>query len=289
MTGPKVVGSIPPDSGNSATTSTETPASGASTTEQRLSHALPTDRVSFAKQFEILRGYAALASQGTGAPTNPAVANLVQLNRSTTLLVHPFFTDVGLLTKSGDGYAPVAEVLSYGKAYAWNTDTAAERLHPVFRRCWAAQALVPHATMNPVDETRAIQILGEACNATPGKHDNQIKSLLAYLVSTNVLRRDGDFYRASAANDAEVEMGAVRAEQVATPSTSQPAKDTAPRTPGIATAFAQVPEGVLRFSVDVNVDLREFASWKPDRISAFWAGIAQVLAAKAAVEQGSNV
>jgi hypothetical protein len=42
---------------------------------------------------------------------------------------------------------------------------------------------------------------------------------------------------------------------------------------------------VLRFNVDVSVDMKEFATWKPDRISAFWAGIAQVLAAKAAVEQ----
>ena len=59
-----------------------------------------------------------------------------------------------------------------------------------------------------------------------------------------------------------------------------------PRPAAVATAFAQVPEGVLKFSVDVNVDLREFATWQPDRISAFWAGIAQVLAAKAAVEGG---
>src|SRR2546429_1161223 len=84
---------------------------------------LPTDRVSFAKQLEILRGYAALVAQGTAAPTNPAVADLVGLNRNTTILAHPFFIDVGLLIKSGDGYMPASEVLAYGKAHSWNPDT----------------------------------------------------------------------------------------------------------------------------------------------------------------------
>jgi hypothetical protein len=60
------------------------------------------------------------------------------------------------------------------------------------------------------------------------------------------------------------------------------------RAPSIATAFSQAPEGVLRFNVDVSVDMKEFATWQPERISAFWAGIAQVLAAKAKVEAGGR-
>lgn len=39
----------------------------------------------------------------------------------------------------------------------------------------------------------------------------------------------------------------------------------------------------FRLTLDVNVEMTEFATWKPERIAAFWAGIAQVLSAKAAV------
>lgn len=295
MTGtPNVVGSIPPEA--AAASAQRTPkkkdakakSKPVPAAAEKPTHALPTDRVGLAKQFELLRAWAALVQQGTAAPSNLAIANLVDLNRATTLLAIPYFIDIGFLTKVGDGYAPAPEVVAYGKAFSWNQETAAQRLASVLQRSWAAQVVLPHLRMGPQSETRIVQLLGEACSAGP-KFEGQLKLLLQYLVLTGVVRRDGDTIREGAATaDAGVEM------QPRTESdTTAPKVDAAPsvrdvRVPGINTAFAQVPEGVLRFNVDVNVDLREFAAWTPERISAFWSGIAQVLAAKAAVEAGGK-
>lgn len=286
MTGPKVVGTIPTEGGAS---SAATPNGKPSANTDRPTRALPTERIGFGKQLDLLRGYAALVAQGTAAPTNPAVANLVSLNRNTTILAHPFFLDIGLLTKAGDGYVPAPEVVAYGKAFSWNQETAAQRLAPVLRRSWFAQELLPRLAMGTLDEIRAIQLLGEAASAGP-RFEGQIKTLLQYLTVAGVIRREGDTIReGTSVYEPEGEMANPR-----TDTTTQTAKEIvptkeSPRTPAISTAFSQVPEGVLRIAVDVNVDLREFSTWRPDRISAFWAGIAQVLAAKAAVEQGSGV
>ena len=44
-------------------------------------------------------------------------------------------------------------------------------------------------------------------------------------------------------------------------------------------------EGTIQFHVSVRVDMTEFAGWKADRITAFFGGIAQVLAAKGDLEK----
>jgi hypothetical protein len=286
MTGPKVVGTIPTDGGTPAP-ATPSPKAVA-IAESKPTRVLPTDRVGFPKQLELLRAYAALAAQGTAAPGNTAAADLVGMHKDTARLALPFFLDVGLLTKSGDGYIPSPEVLAYGKAFSWSQDTAGQRLGPLFKRTWFAQALLPRLAMGQVEEGRAVQVLGEACGATP-RYEGQIKTLLNYLTTSGVIRRDGDTIREGTVSEPEAAM--------ATPRTDTPveAKDVArevtkvvPRGPAITTSFAQVPEGVLRIAVDVNVDLREFSTWRPERITAFWAGIAQVLAAKAGIEQGAG-
>ena len=52
-------------------------------------------------------------------------------------------------------------------------------------------------------------------------------------------------------------------------------------TRGVSSNFDQGnPEGLLQFAVNVRVDMAEIRTWRPDRIAAFFTGIAQVLAAK---------
>jgi hypothetical protein len=38
--------------------------------------------------------------------------------------------------------------------------------------------------------------------------------------------------------------------------------------------------GAMNFDISINVSMAEMRDWTPDRITAFFAGIAQVLAAK---------
>lgn len=253
----------------------------------RPTRALPTDRIGFAKQLQLLRAYAALAAQTGRAVSNPEVAQVVGLNRSTSLLAHAFFFDAGLLEKSGTGSLPVAEVTAFHKAYSWNAETAGYKLAPRLRRQWFAERLLPRlATLGPMSEADAVRELAEACGAGR-KYDSQLRLLLDFLSTAGLIRREAD--RVEEGPTATEGEPMPRAEAVGASAdrasdTDAPAPREATRAPTVATSFSQVPEGVLRFHVEVNVDLRDFANWRPDRIAAFWAGIAQVLAAKAAVE-----
>ena len=54
------------------------------------------------------------------------------------------------------------------------------------------------------------------------------------------------------------------------------------------TTFSQPTEGTVQFHVSVKVDMAEFAGWEPARITSFFGGIAQVLAAKGAIEKEAS-
>jgi hypothetical protein len=44
-------------------------------------------------------------------------------------------------------------------------------------------------------------------------------------------------------------------------------------------------EGAVQFHVAIRVSMQEMSGWTPDRITAFFAGLAQVLAAKKGTEE----
>jgi len=172
-------------------------------------------------------------------------------------------------------------VLAYGKAFSWNPDTAGQKLAPLLRRTWFSDVLLPRLQLGPMDEKAAIEELAVACGAGP-KYEGQLKMVLTYMSIAGLIRRDGDTLRAADLG-VEPDRPAGPIENGNVPTKETPPPTTRPAT--VSTSFAHVPEGVLRFNVEVNVDMKEFATWRPDRIAAFWAGIAQVLAAKAAVEE----
>ena len=60
------------------------------------------------------------------------------------------------------------------------------------------------------------------------------------------------------------------------------------KTATIATTFSTPVEGIVQFNVSVKVNMQEFAGWQPDRVAAFFNGIAQVLAAKGAIEKEAS-
>src|SRR5690242_20052012 len=156
---PNVVGSIPSATPPAPQDSEPTPPkAGRTTVSDRPTRILPTDRVGFSKQLQLLRGYAAIVAQsGNRVVNNPEVAELVGIHQNTSNLAHPFFVDVGFLTRQGTGYAPSAEVVSYGKAFNWNAETAPQKLAPLIRRSWFAQAVLPKLAMGQLSEREVIE------------------------------------------------------------------------------------------------------------------------------------
>lgn len=278
MAKPEVVGEIPK---KEAAVSTEKSGDGAGAVraERKPTKVLPTPRVGFAKQLTMLRGYAALAIDEKPVTTS-AVSELAKLHPNTAVLATPFWLDVGFIQKVGSGYVPATEVVQYHRAVAWNPDTAPLKLAPLLRRTWFAQKLLPRLSMESLSEQEAIEALAEA-SAAPPQYSGQLGFILEYLAVSGLIRREGGQVKNGDA--APPEETIVRNE---TPVSydPEPVQREPSRASAVATAFSHAPEGVLRFNVDVSVDMKEFATWRPERITAFWAGIAQVLAAKAEVE-----
>src|SRR5215210_6833932 len=72
---------------------------------------LPTPRIAFARQMDLLRAYGNVGGHEGRPVSHVDVAPLVKIAASTASLANPFFADVGLLMRSDGGYTPSREVL----------------------------------------------------------------------------------------------------------------------------------------------------------------------------------
>lgn len=243
---------------------------------------LPTDRVQFPKQLNLIRAYAAVSGQtGRPAPMNE-VAKVANLNPSTVSLCNGFFADHRFIEKTANGsYVPSAETLSFLRAFQWNQETAPQKLAPLLRHSWFAKAIAAKLAMGGREESEVIDDLAEAAHASP-KDKAKLIMLIDYLEAAGIVRRDGSLIREG--KGAETDNG--REPDMTPAPAAVETRETRP--PILSTAFSQPTEGVVQFHVSVKVDMAEFAGWKADRIAAFFAGIAQVLAAKGALETDAS-
>jgi len=277
VSNPTVVGQIAPET-------TDTGSSEKS--KSKLSRALPTDRLSQEKQLLLLRCYAiasASAPEGKGVSL-AELAKLSGLNISSVGLNNTFFSEMGLITKMGTGYVPVAEVISYERAYQFNAETAGQKLAPALRKSWAGVALVQKLGARPMGEEEAIGELAEACKGGP-EHRPQLKALLDYLELAALIEHDGLTIRQGrlAREDGQVVRtdDPAAGQQVTPPSVQR----------NITTTFAANPNGAaggLSLAVNIQVDMAEMGTWPPQVVSAFMQGLAQVITAKAAAEGSST-
>ena len=264
----------------SATRAQQKPAQPAS----RPNKFLPTERITFARQLDILRGWAAASGPLRKKVTNNEVAKIINMQPSTVSIANAFFSSVGLLTKSDGGYVPAEDLTAFLRAYDWNKDTAAQKLAPTLSRAWFYEAISCKLEFGPRTEADCLQDLADASHAGPDCRPN-LRVLLDYLAAAGLIQRDGTM----------VKKGTTNASAVATPASSLADSISVPSKPETAPAATDVgkvmpslfgtTEGQVQFNIAVKVNMGEFATWQADRIASFFGGIAQVLAAKAKVEQ----
>lgn len=241
---------------------------------------LPTDRINFNKQLDLLRAWASASSPPGKIVTNNEVAEMVKMQASTISLANPFFASIGLLQKAEGGYVPSADVVAYQRATEYS-DTPAHKLAPTMRESWFGVALLPKLGFRAMTEAEALAVLHDTASA-PADYRAQLKMLLDYLVAAGVAQRDGDMLK-SAKPAFEFGPSGNPPPEAARP-TESAAIAAVPVKDNVATAFAASPEGGISFHISVRVNMEDFANWRPERIQAFFAGIAQMLAAKASVE-----
>ncbi len=236
---------------------------------------LPTWRISFAKQLAILRGFAAASGTSPRNVANFEVSKIIGLKADTISLANSFFSAIGLLMRSEKGYIPSNEVMAYQRAYEWNAETAFYKVAGILQDAWFGQALIPRLRFGPFSEEAAIESLGDASAAGPDCR-SQLELILDYMQAAGLLVRDNGMVKFAKANGNQE-----RENEVTNPAPEPPKPaSTEPVVP-----LAPAGAGVIQFSVNIQVDTNAMAAWKPENITAFLGGLAQVLAAKGQAEK----
>jgi hypothetical protein len=152
---------------------------------------LPTPRIAFGKQLDLLRAFAAASGPEKRPVGNADTSQFVGLSASTVSLANPFFADVGLIERVGGGFVPSKEVVNFAQAFEWDADGASRELGPVFENSWFGSALLPRLGFASLPEKEALQIIDGAAEAGL-KYKNHLRILLDYLeVAGLIQRQDG--------------------------------------------------------------------------------------------------
>ena len=239
--------------------------------------ALPTNRIAFPKQLDLLRAFDAASGLNRRPVTLPEVGEIVKMHPNTISLANAFFIEVRLLDRiEATKFLPTDAVHDFAHAYEWGPETAAHKLAPVLRTAWFWEVLEPRLKFQAsTPEHDALQVLAETAGASRD-HQPQLLLILSFLEAAGLISRDNGFIRILATK-------AVPAEPTK-PDVSPPPSQRQAGSGAVTTSFSQQPEGLVQFAVSVRVDMAELRGWRPERIAAFFAGIAQVLAAKGDVE-----
>jgi formylmethanofuran dehydrogenase subunit D len=145
---------------------------------------------------------------------------------------------------------------------------------------------LPRISFGSLSEDAAISELAEAASAGPD-YRKQLRILIDYMLASGLIQREGDQLKRATngtSSASEVIVPLQKAE-ISKPTEFVPEVQNKGR---VVTAFTQSTEGAVHFNVSVRVEMAEFAGWKPERISAFFSGIAEVLAAKANIEKDAG-
>lgn len=244
---------------------------------------LPSERITTAKQLDILRAYAAASGNGTKAATINEVAEIVKMAPTTVSVANAFLSSIGLLQRAEAGsYMPSPEAISFLRAYEWNPDTASHKLGPPMRETWFAQALLPRISFGPMEEEAAISVLADACSAAP-EYRKELRMLVEFLAASGLVQRENGQIRIAKQSPAP-ETPNIKPEEPHQENKETPSVNAS----RVNTSFQQPNAGGFNLNISIEVDMAEFSTWRPERIQAFFRGVAEVLAAKADVEKGGT-
>lgn len=254
---------------------------GATTKEVRRSRPareLATDRIKCEKQFEIIRAYvSASGPEGKQPVTNQQVADIVQMTASTVSMGNAFWTGIGFLQKADGGYLPALEVLQYALAHEWNPETAAHKLAPLLQKTWFVEKLIPKLRHRDLREDEALADLADAAQAGP-QYKNQLRMLIDYAVTAGLFARENGMIKL-VRRDPTADSGTPALKPSA--AEVQKTEERPPAQQPLAPVKSHTPDqGGIGMQFTIHVTAAELASWQPERIAAFFKGIADVFAAK---------
>lgn len=245
----------------------------------KLNKKLPTDRIKVSRQFDLLRAYASASGNGQRPVHYSEAAKLLQMNPGTAGMLNGFLVENGFVERSGNNFIPATAVNEYARAYSWNPESAARKLLPLMRASWFGQIFERTLSFRPMRETEVIEALAQDAAAGPD-YKAQLGILIDYAEIAGLLRREGD--QVILIHEAIGDTAEPTARE------SQQSKGVEAPRAVLASPFAMSgisSDGTIQFHISVKVSMAEFAGWSAEQMTAFFGGIAQMLAAQEKVQK----
>jgi hypothetical protein len=155
-----------------------------------LTQAIPTNRLTLAKQVEIIRAYGAAFDASKEPVGIEDVVKFVGMAAATVSQTNAFLQDLGLVRKDGRRFIPASEVMAMNRLYDVNKEKALNKLAPLLERSWFGAIVIPKLKFRPMSEEDLVTQLFEAATAET-QHLQQVRMLIDYLVLVGLVERDG--------------------------------------------------------------------------------------------------
>ncbi len=257
---------------------TPPPAATRSPQRPRASKVLPTDRMKFDAQVELLRRYARISGAAKRAVTSEEVARAQGIATNTAALNNAFFVESGWLETTGRGQHIATDALvTYNQRAQLdpaNAKAATSLLAGPARQSWYWKALEPYMQGGGLPKNEALVILSSDSDAGP-EYKPQLENVLQWLQFVCLVRIEGDSLLPGDGLGLASESASRAAEPVQPVVEDHPMQPTPEHSKAEATERKDV---VLAFSVDFRLTASELASLSPDQIRALFEAVGAVAA-----------
>lgn len=167
---------------------------------KRLSKTLPTSRIPFKKQLEIISAIPIAFDKHAGPVGFKEVGEVMGLAEATLLQASAFFGDVGLIKRvEGGKFIPANELQEYGRIRGFSVEKAWLKLGSLFEKSWFGQELLPRLRLKEINETDAVHCLAEASLAEK-EHQENLEMCILFLERVGLLGRDAGVLKLGANN-----------------------------------------------------------------------------------------
>lgn len=206
---------------------------------------LPSGRIAFEKQTELLRAWGTASGPERKPVTNKTVAEILGMPESTTFQLNSFLQEIGFLSRGEGGLVASADLAAYASAAKWGDPNAARKLAPTFGATWFGKALLQRLQFRALDEQQAMRDLAAAASADP-EYRNPIKMCIDYLEFAGLVERDGGMLKEGPAAHSDTNLGQQQTPPAPPPSALTQNQAPSPQRSVVETAGDVTAEALTR-------------------------------------------
>lgn len=159
-----------------------------------LTKILPTDRIAFDRQVEILRAFAACYESNGGKPVGSDQAGdaiTPKFSGSTIGVAVPFFVDAGLLARADSGFVPARELVEYNRAFNLSPSEAKRKIRPIIENTWFWKLLGPRVQLSAQNLDDCVGVLAIEAKAEK-EHLERVRPMIRFLEFAGIINISGN-------------------------------------------------------------------------------------------------